>query len=92
MFLEIDNASKRNLEIIRTLSGDKEGSLLNSVDYTLTSAGRRKLLNDLENPLYSLDKINNRLNLVDFFFQNYNLINFDLQEKLKKNSGYFKIS
>ena len=84
MFLDIDNASKRNLEIIRTLTGDKEGSLLNSVDYTLTSAGKRKLLNDLENPLYSLDKINNRLNLVDFFFQNYNLINFNLQEKLKK--------
>ena len=51
-FLEIDNASKRNLEIIRTLNGEKEGSLLHSVDYTLTSPGKRKLCDDLENPLF----------------------------------------
>ena len=66
-FLEIDNASKRNLEIVRTLNGEKEGSLLHSVDYTLTSPGKRKLCADLENPLYSFEEINDRLNLVEFF-------------------------
>ena len=82
--LQIDNASKRNLEISATLKGEKEGSLFHSVDYTFTPAGKRKLLNDLENPLYSVEKINHRLNLVEFFFQNYNLISRNLQEKLKK--------
>ena len=82
--LQIDNASKRNLEISTTLKGEKEGSLFHSVDYTFTPAGKRKLLNDLENPLYSVEKINHRLNLVEFFFQNYNLISRNLQEKLKK--------
>ena len=82
--LEIDNATKRNLEITRTLNGDKEGSLLYSVDYTLTPAGKRKLSNDLLNPLYSVDKINNRLNIVDFFFHNDNFTNSAIQEILKK--------
>ncbi len=83
-FLEIDNASKRNLEIIRTLNGEKEGSLLHSVDYTLTSPGKRKLCADLENPLYSFEEINDRLNLVEFFYDNFNFINLSLKEKLKK--------
>ncbi len=82
--LEIDNASKRNLEITKTLNGEREGSLLSSVDYTFTPAGKRKLSNDLENPLYDFEEINQRLNLVEFFFQNYNFINLELQEKLKK--------
>ena len=86
MLLEVDNASKRNLEIVKTLNGEKEGALLDSVDYTYTSAGKRKLSNDLENPLYSFEEINQRLNLVEFFFQNYNFTNSDLQEKLKKIS------
>ncbi len=83
-FLEIDNASKRNLEISKTLSGEKEGSLLESLDYTITSAGKRKLSNDLENPLCDYEEISNRLNLVEFFYQNYNHIKLDLKEKLKK--------
>ena len=82
--LEIDNASKRNLEIVKTLSGEKEGSLLSSVDYTITSTGKRKLSSDLENPLNCFEEINQRLNLVEFFFQNYNYTNSDLREKLKK--------
>ena len=49
-FLEIDNATKRNLEIVNTLNGDIEGSLFHSVDYTFTSSGKRRLRNDLENP------------------------------------------
>ncbi len=83
-FLEIDNATKRNLEIVNTLNGDIEGSLFHSVDYTFTSSGKRRLRNDLENPLYSFQKINERLNLVEFFFDNYNFINLSLNEKLKK--------
>ena len=83
-FLEIDNATKRNLEIVNTLNGDIEGSLFHSVDYTFTSSGKRRLRNDLENPIYSFQKINERLNLVEFFFDNYNYINLSLNEKLKK--------
>ena len=82
--MEIDNATKRNLEIVNTLNGDIEGSLFHSVDYTFTSSGKRRLRNDLENPLYSFQKINERLNLVEFFFDNYNYINLSLNEKLKK--------
>ena len=78
--MEIDNATKRNLEIVNTLNGDIEGSLFHSVDYTFTSSGKRRLRNDLENPLYSFQKINERLNLVEFFFDNYNYINLSLMK------------
>ncbi|MEC8099788.1 MAG: DNA mismatch repair protein MutS [Pseudomonadota bacterium] len=83
-FLEIDNATKRNLEIIKTLNGDNEGSLLHSVNYTLTPLGKRKLSNDIESPLSSLEEINKRLNLVEFFLHNYSYINVEIKEKLKK--------
>ena len=59
-FLEIDNASKRNLEIVKTLNGEKEGSLFHSVDYTYF-CWKKRGYNDLENPLYSFEKINERL-------------------------------
>ena len=32
-YLEIDNASKRNLEIVKSLNGDSEGSLFNSLNF-----------------------------------------------------------
>ena len=82
--MEIDNATKRNLEIVNTLNGDIEGSLFHSVDYTLLLQEKEGYANDLENPLYSFQKINERLNLVEFFFDNYNFINLSLNEKLKK--------
>ena len=66
-YLEIDNASKRNLEIVKNLNGDSEGSLFNSLNFTMTATGSRKLLNDLSNPLSNLNSINKRLDLVNFF-------------------------
>ena len=62
-YLEIDNASKRNLEIVKSLNGDSEGSLFNSLNFTMTATGSRKLLNDLSNPLSNLNRINKRLDL-----------------------------
>ena len=36
--MEIDPATRRNLEITRSLSGERKGSLLSMIDYTLTGA------------------------------------------------------
>ena len=73
-YLEIDSASRRNLEIIKTLNGESEGSLFSSLNFTHTSTGSRLLLNDLANPLKSVKKIKERLEWVEFFNKNYEII------------------
>ncbi len=82
--LEIDISSKRNLEIINTLSGERKGSLFYAVNSTKTSAGSRTLINDLLFPLADLEKIIRRQDLVEFFFENYNFLKKTFAEKLSK--------
>jgi DNA mismatch repair protein MutS len=49
--LAIDQATRSNLELIRTLSGDRRGSLLSAIDHTVTAAGSRLLAQRLAAPL-----------------------------------------
>ena len=48
--LEIDPATRVNLELTRTLSGGREGSLLATIDLTVTPAGARLLAERLASP------------------------------------------
>ncbi len=65
--MEIDIATRRNLEILRTLSGEKAGSLLASIDRTITPAGARLLQARLSAPLCDVGAINQRLDEVEIF-------------------------
>ena len=38
-FMLIDSVTKRNLEIVRSIDGSYQGSLLSIIDYTLTKQG-----------------------------------------------------
>ncbi len=78
----IDAATRKNLEINKTLQGEKKGSLLNTVDKTVTANGARLLSQWLNMPLCNINVINNRLDAVDFFFQNSNICD-DAREILK---------
>src|SRR6202023_417247 len=49
--LAIDQATRANLELIRTLSGERRGSLLAAIDRTVTAAGSRLLAQRLPPPL-----------------------------------------
>ena len=49
--MAIDAATRRNLELVRTLSGDRHGSLLATIDRTVTGAGARLLADRLAAPL-----------------------------------------
>ncbi len=69
-FLEIDNASMRNLEIFYNTQGGKDNSLLSVINDTITNAGSRLLHQLLSTPLVDVDKINNRYDIVDFFANN----------------------
>ena len=65
--LEIDPATRRNLELLRTLAGERRGSLLSVIDATVTGAGARRLAGDLVAPLTDAAAINARLDTVAFF-------------------------
>jgi DNA mismatch repair protein MutS len=64
-FLLVDESTKRNLEIFRTIRGEsKSGSLLWVLDQTLTAMGGRLLKQWISYPLISVEKIIKRLNAV----------------------------
>ena len=42
--MAIDQATRGNLELMRTLSGERRGSLLDAIDRTVTAAGSRLLV------------------------------------------------
>src|SRR5208282_1851003 len=49
--LAIDQATRSNLELVRTLAGERRGSLLAAIDRTVTAAGSRLLAQRLAAPL-----------------------------------------
>jgi len=65
--MEIDAATRRNLELSETLTGERRGSLLAAIDRTLTGAGARRLAMDLAGPLTDPVLIDARLDLVALF-------------------------
>lgn len=65
--VEIDNATRRSLEISSSFNTNNGHTLLKSIDKTITSAGGRMLNNRLSNPLKDITTINMRLDMVDFF-------------------------
>ncbi|NBX03788.1 MAG: DNA mismatch repair protein MutS, partial [Alphaproteobacteria bacterium] len=69
----IDAATGRNLELIQTLSGEKKGSLLATIDETITAAGARLLANFLVAPSTAVAAIHARLDNVDALVQNATL-------------------
>ena len=65
--MEIDAATRRNLELTQTLSGERKGSLLSTIDRTVTGAGARLLAEHLASPLTDPAAVNGRLDAVAFF-------------------------
>ena len=62
----IDPATRRNLELTKTLAGEKQGSLLAVIDRTMTGAGARMLASRLVAPLTDVAAIEKRLDAVGF--------------------------
>ncbi len=71
--LIIDPATRASLEIERTQSGAREGSLLACVDRTVTSAGARRLADRIGRPLAVAAAINARLDAVEHFAERRSL-------------------
>lgn len=73
--MEIDAATRRNLELIHTMSGERKGSLLHAIDMTVTGAGARMLGSRLSMPLMDATIINERLDMVEFFIDHADIRN-----------------
>ena len=71
--LEIDAATRRNLELAQTMAGERAGSLLGVMDRTQTGAGGRLLAAQLAAPVTDLDRINGRLDRVQHFHDDHGL-------------------
>jgi DNA mismatch repair protein MutS len=60
----IDAATRRNLELLASLAGERQGTLLAAVDRTVTGAGGRLLTARLAAPLAAAEPIQRRLDAV----------------------------
>ena len=80
--MEIDGATRRSLELVESLTGDKNSCLLGVIDRTVTGAGGRLLASRVANPLKDVAAINRRLDMVEFF-TSYARIREDLRAVLK---------
>src|SRR6187397_303743 len=65
--LMIDAATRANLELMRTLSGERRGALIAAIDRTVTVAGARLLSQRLAAPLTEPAAIGRRLDSVALF-------------------------
>ncbi|MEO3427766.1 DNA mismatch repair protein MutS [Pelagibius sp. CAU 1746] len=81
--MEIDAATRRNLELTEALSGGRAGSLLATIDRTVTGAGARLLATRLSTPLTDPAAISGRHDLVAHFLEAANLRQ-DLRARLRR--------
>jgi DNA mismatch repair protein MutS len=70
--LAIDAATRANLELARTLSGERAGSLLAAIDLTVTPGGARLLAERLGGPLTEVAEITRRHAAVAWLVDNGN--------------------
>lgn len=71
-YMSIDSGTLKNLEILSSNSS-KKSSLKKVIDHTITKSGSRLLHKYLSRPLLDIDRINDRLNKVEFFYNNSSL-------------------
>jgi DNA mismatch repair protein MutS len=71
--MEIDAATRANLELTRTLAGHRDGSLIAAIDRTVTPGGGRLLAERLGGPLTNAVAIGRRLDAVAYFLDDLTL-------------------
>ena len=67
--MAIDPATRSSLEIDKSQSGGREGSLLAAIDRTTTPGGARLLAARLSRPLLDPERINQRLDALQWFLE-----------------------
>lgn len=72
--MDIDAATRRNLELVRTLGGEKRGSLLDTIDHTITGGGARMLHAWVSAPLADVASILHRQSHIEALIEQSHLI------------------
>jgi len=67
-FMTLDAATRRNLELDETLRGERKGSLLGTLDKSVTPMGKRMIHQWVSQPLLHVERIKRRQNGVQTFF------------------------
>ncbi|WP_415255868.1 DNA mismatch repair protein MutS [Sulfitobacter sp.] len=80
--VQIDTATRRNLELTHALSGGRAGTLLSVMDKTVTAGGGRLLERRISSPSRVLETIHARLDAITFALENSRLRQ-DLREHLR---------
>ncbi|MDQ2090414.1 DNA mismatch repair protein MutS [Marimonas arenosa] len=81
--MQIDAATRANLELTRSLSGKRQGSLLATIDRTVTAGGARLLERRLSSPSRVSEVVQDRLDAVAFALEQ-GRISADLREDLRR--------
>lgn len=82
--LVIDAASRASLELLRSSSGEKSGSLLAAIDRTVTGPGARELAGRLASPSTDMSEIAARLDAVAWLMS-ADLTRGDLRDGLRRS-------
>lgn len=81
--MQLDESTIKNLELLRNQNdGTVINSLLEVLDRTKTSMGARLLKRWIVEPLIDIDMINERLDIVEYFYRNQNISD--------RTAGYLK--
>ncbi|MDR0335807.1 MAG: DNA mismatch repair protein MutS, partial [Planctomycetaceae bacterium] len=81
---EIDEISRRNLEITTTIrGGSRDGSLLSVLDRCITSMGSRLIADSISAPLTDIRAINTRLDAIEELYHDDETVR-DLRENLRR--------
>ncbi|HKY56007.1 MAG TPA: DNA mismatch repair protein MutS, partial [Anaerolineales bacterium] len=81
-FMTLDTATRRNLELDETLRGERKGSLLGTLDQTVTPMGKRLIHQWVSQPLLNVERIKRRQNGIQYFFDD-GMKRAELREALK---------
>ena len=81
-FMTLDASTRRNLELDETLRGERKGSLLGTLDFTITPMGKRLIHQWVSQPLLHVEKIKARQSGVEYFVQQ-GMIRAELRAALK---------
>ncbi|MBK8824427.1 MAG: DNA mismatch repair protein MutS [Anaerolineales bacterium] len=81
-FMTLDAPTRRNLELDETLRGDRKGSLLGTLDFSITPMGKRLMHQWVSQPLLQVARIVKRQDGVQYFVSN-GMIRAELRDALK---------
>lgn len=91
-FMNLDAATRRNLELTETIRDQKvSGSLLSVLDHTITPMGHRLIRQWVSKPLLNIAEINQRLDNVAYLSQN-GMLRSELKQQFKTISDLERLT